>query len=118
MDRIAMMMNTRMEWIKMSASPRASPTVWLTNRLIATRLSDCPMLRLSLSVKNITRNLFAVMVLMILKRRRMVRRRKSVVDVLLRTAWSLKQSGRPLCRNKVIVGLVIENKTDSGVWTF
>jgi hypothetical protein len=65
-----------------------------------------------------TCNLFADVVLMILKRRRMVRGRKSGVDVLLSTAWSLKQRGRPLCRNKVIFCFVIENKTNSGFWTF
>ena len=51
MDRIAVMMSTRMEWIKMSARPRASWTDWPSIRLIAARLSDCPKLRLSLSVK-------------------------------------------------------------------
>ncbi len=38
-------MNTRMEWMKMSARPRASQTD------CTARLSDCQMLRLSLSVK-------------------------------------------------------------------
>ena len=51
MDRIAVMMNTRMEWIKMSARPRASRTDWPSIRLIAARLSDCPMVWLSLSIK-------------------------------------------------------------------
>ena len=74
------------------------------------------------------------MVLMILKRRRMVRRRKSVVDVLLRTAWSLKQRGnlssclyvsilltRCLCADYVVMESthkLIETKTqDSGAPT-
>ena len=52
MDRIAVMMSTRMEWIKMSARPRASRTDWPSIRLIAARLSDCPMLRLSLSINS------------------------------------------------------------------